>query len=187
MCFTYDYDWFPEVSDTTDGIAVEMTYCDECRGIIRPGDWVRRVYKQERECCRICEDEDSNPPCETCDYGETFEYVCCERCQRLRDGIRAVEIAEGCAPYEAEPCLGMLFADVRAGGGWTHYADEMRRLGLNDIAALVPPPADPEEIFQELAYADGPRYSVKRPGEYPGAYCRTLNDPADWFEVGGEG
>lgn len=176
MCFNSDYDWTAEVYEESEGPSQAKIKCDECRQFIHHGEWRYHVYMRENELCRICED-DCSPDFEEdydCEnehsYGEKFDYDCCERCYRLRKAIRAVEEEEGCHGTEAEPSFGEMHGEVY---DWGHYADEMRKLGLHEEAALVPPP-DPDDVFEELE------------SEYDWANEFGKNDFVD-VDLGGEG
>jgi hypothetical protein len=113
MCFTHDYDWCAEVCDETTGAAEKATVCDECHKPIPAGVWVRSVYQQQHEQCQRCEDEDSrdfeedHPDCagDEHEYGETFDWDCCEACDKVLRAIKAAELEEGCKEYESQPAL----------------------------------------------------------------------------------
>lgn len=191
MCFTDDgdYDWYPQDVAETDGPAPKATRCDECRQRIHAGEWRRLVVASQYEVgyCPRCEDDgDDNESCAEDGHvvGEESEYRSCRRCQDLREAIRKVEEGEGCEGREAEPLFGELFEAVEGGEGWEHYTDAMLRLGLTAVVAAMEAP-DADEVFETLAYGRS-RYPGTR-GEYPGAWCRSLDDPHHDPDTGGEG
>jgi hypothetical protein len=117
MCFYEgDCDWTASVySDTTEP-ATKPTKCDECRRIISIGEPVRHVWMQEHEICRHDPesddfDGDEDDPVTLCgdecehDFGETFDYDCCETCTQLIEAIHHHELLIGCREYESRPNL----------------------------------------------------------------------------------
>jgi len=135
MCFDNDHDWYASLSEDTTGPATESQRCDECRTKSAIGETCRRIYQQEHEECRICEndcsdefidrgemekllgtedDEWARSQIETLhdhkhDYGETYEYYCCEACDKVRRAVVAREKQEGCPNDSQQPALGELW------------------------------------------------------------------------------
>lgn len=119
MCFVHeDYDWIAMVNEHSDGVASVATKCDECDSSIAPSAFVHRVHQQEHEECHACDDgfcdcprDDFDEPvcilkgcqCENPDFGETFDYVRCEGCDKFLRAVKALEIEEGCSEHEAMP------------------------------------------------------------------------------------
>jgi hypothetical protein len=137
MCFTHDYDWRAEVEEDTVTKADRPTICDECRKIIHIGSWLRHVRQQEYEQCQRCEDGDScdyeenHPECAGGDHehGETFDWDCCEACDKVLRAIKAAELEDGCREWESQPALTQLpeamFYDRRDGGRYLAKVREM--------------------------------------------------------------
>lgn len=191
MCFVNeDYDWVAEVCETDTVTLTEPKRCCECRRRLRVGESVLRTFMQEREpgeycdpstgyhCVDYCfgdgEDPTNFDQCERVGPGETFEGYTCTECQTLLDAIEAVELDVGCTAYHARPTVGMMHQEVNDGEGWQHYAAEFLRLGLRD-AWLLAPDIDQEDHWDAIAE------------EYPNSYCWTEREPADRFDIGGEG
>lgn len=113
MCFyNDDYDWMASVQKETEGAADRETRCDECREVIAAGQWRRHVYLQQYEECRVCEWEEADEPCEKHDYGETFDYDCCETCEKILKAIETLEAAEDCPVYSRRPSLLGLYEEA---------------------------------------------------------------------------
>ena len=143
MCFVNDdYAWIAEEHTITDGPAAKAVACDECRGVIHAGEWRRLVFMQQYELCQVCEDGDSEryvvgdddedpPPCpdDEHDFGESCEFVQCERCVKLLAAIKAAELEEGCAEDESQPNYGALLEAMtdRFDGGDV-YAEKARQM-----------------------------------------------------------
>lgn len=132
MCFYTDYDWTASVYEITESDAGFPTRCDECGKPLTMLDWRRRIWMQEAEECRICEDEFSekyidNEDIEDAlengdaeyaaemlkaldehqhDYGETCLYHRCSDCDKILQAVEAREKAEGCPVHERLPALG---------------------------------------------------------------------------------
>ncbi len=179
MCFYRgDSDWYAEVSDDVEGPAPQATRCDECWQRINKGEWRREVVLREHELCQVCEASDDDgegiAPCDDGEhqYGETFDYDCCERCQCLRDAIKAVEEADGCTGSETQPRMAGMHDDIGNGEGWGHYTDRFLALGLTRAFALAPCP-EPDEVFEALC------------AEYPGSFDDYQEEPVEWV-YGGE-
>ncbi len=211
MCFVLDdvdYDWIAQGSRTETGPAPVRVRCDECRQLVHPGEWRRAVTLIQYDECRYCQmdpaeafpdhdpDDDGPYPERDCvalghDFGETSTTVTCERCEAVREGVRAVELAAGCRSWEAVPPDGQMDEFVRAGEGWDHYAQGMRALGLARAAELVrlfDAPDDHEDLWFRMAY-DARCWARWLPGEYPNAHCGThAGQPlTGWDDLGGEG
>lgn len=109
MCFYHDdYDWIAEICETTAGVSPLAAKCDECGKRILAFEWRCHVYQQEHEECQRCEYEELEPddePCQTHDYGETFNYDRCEDCDKIIRAIEQYELREGCKPHESRPAL----------------------------------------------------------------------------------
>ncbi len=114
MCFTNeDYDWIARVCEVGTATAVQDIKCDECHGPISCGDLAHTVHQQEYEECPFCRGDDGEEcTCGDGDFGETFDANWCGDCQKFRDAIKAMELAEGCAESESEPPLGMMLEEL---------------------------------------------------------------------------
>jgi len=149
MCFYNDYDWCASLSEDTTGPATEPLRCDECSAEIKIGDICRHIYQQEHEECRICEDDCSEEfidrgemekllgteddewarsQLETLhdhkhDYGETYEYYCCEACDKVRRAVVDREKIEGCPSDAQQPALGELWDALEEHDDGHLYAD----------------------------------------------------------------
>jgi endogenous inhibitor of DNA gyrase (YacG/DUF329 family) len=119
MCFYFDdYEWTAELIDTKEGPDQSTVTCDECGKNISRGEWRKTVYQQEHEdtSCQFCDGgkADDGDECGDCDGtgergpGNTFEYHCCEPCEKILRAIETLEIAEGCRPPETRPGYGFL-------------------------------------------------------------------------------
>lgn len=113
MCFysVDDCDWVAEVYESGDRIADKELKCDECFQSVKVGEPCRWVFMQQYEECRRCEWEELEPEavaCEHHEYGETYDYSCCVRCQRILGVIEAIEKEEGCPERYRQPLLGEL-------------------------------------------------------------------------------
>jgi len=120
MCFEPEYDWYADVTALTESEAGARVACEDCGELIHPGDWRRYVYQQEHEECQRCEWEELEPgdePCDTHDYGETWECSLCRDCCNIRAAISAVEADEGCRPDTREPAYGELDEALRYDDG----------------------------------------------------------------------
>jgi hypothetical protein len=120
MCFyNKDYDWVATVNETEVTTADNPTRCDECRTPIAVGEWIKTIHQQEYEACQICEDEfaddyDEEQDKATCEhkYGETFDYVRCEACDKVLRAIEVIEIEEDCPADARQPALTMLLDEL---------------------------------------------------------------------------
>jgi len=130
MCFVNDYDWFAEICEITTEESDGTIQCCECWGKILKGDKYQRIYMQEHEECSECDGDLSGDECEH-HYGESVIDSTCLRCDALREAVKAVEQAEGCAPEDSEPCVGELFEAVESMDGWADYALRARAKGLS--------------------------------------------------------
>ena len=113
MCFNTESDWTAEIYEVTDGANNEACRCDECGRHISRLDWCRKIYGQEREICEHCDrkidDEPTVDDCEDgCNFGESWNYVCCEPCSKVLEAIKAVELENGCDLRESQPALNEL-------------------------------------------------------------------------------
>jgi len=123
MCFVADdYDWLASVQEENDIVCQNPQKCDECGAMIPTGAFAHTVFLQEYETCRDCEDgecscpcdEDEDPiclsmgcQCEQPSFGETFEYIRCENCDKFLNAISQSEIDAGCHPHETRPAMPM--------------------------------------------------------------------------------
>jgi hypothetical protein len=90
MCF----DTEPcEVFRATHRVARKPHRCSECRRPIRPGTRYESTF--------------------TVFDGDAETFKTCPRCERLREVYVAMEIAGGCAVYEATPPLSYLWESIR--------------------------------------------------------------------------
>lgn len=120
MCFYHDdADWHASVYEDNVLAAEKKARCHECHCWIHPGEWCRDIFIQERETCRVCQlddDYDDEPdselePCAEgeCDYGEQFQYVRCEACDKVIRAVEAVERDAGCTGNSITPPLIKLY------------------------------------------------------------------------------
>lgn len=106
MCFDNDYDWMASVCEEESGPAGKRCECNECGKRIEVGEWRHHIYMQEHEECQRCEDDGLDAcKCETPDYGEDYDYIRCELCDKLLRAVEQHEIDEGCPPYARRPAL----------------------------------------------------------------------------------
>ena len=123
MCFyNEDCEWTASITDVTEGIADTAVKCDECCKPIAPGEWRRHVYQQEYEDCQTCENDECECltfrgmehrcQCDKPNYGETFDYDCCERCNKVIRAVEEREKREGCPSYAQRPALMGLWDEV---------------------------------------------------------------------------
>jgi len=144
MCFDIDYDWYAEVVDSNIVASATATTCNECHRLIAASEQRRTIHQQQYELCRFCEDANSEDgttgvtcPNDQHDFGETFDYVRCMKCEAILDAIERIEKAEGCKGWESRPSLCGLSEEVSNGNGWPHYVSEAKKLGLHEAAALM--------------------------------------------------
>lgn len=108
MCFyeNLDCDWTPEVFDEDKSkVDTKPVKCWECHREIPAGETHTWFYGQEYEMCVLCEEND--PDCQH-NFGDSYEYFCCQTCQKIIDAIAAVEKDEGCPSHVSRPLLGGL-------------------------------------------------------------------------------
>jgi hypothetical protein len=133
MCFYNDYcDWTASVTCEDTGPATEPTRCDECGMLIAVGEPVRHVFQQEHELCihhpesdyYEGDDEDGTDCPEGCEheYGQTYEYDCCEVCTQLIEAIHAHEIESGCREHESRPAYTQLHEAFAEGEATAYFA-----------------------------------------------------------------
>lgn len=127
MCFYHDYDWYPEVYGSNEElVANEEHICEECRCKIKIGEVYSYKYGQQYELCQLCEEGDcecGHDPndcdwqckCEIPNYGESYEYFCCQECTKFLKAIELVEVEAGCPPSESQPAIGMMIEDIGDG------------------------------------------------------------------------
>jgi hypothetical protein len=169
VCFyNDDYDWCPTIYEESEGPVKSTVRCSECNKKILEGQWAKQIYMQEYEECQLCEEMDES--CEH-DYGNTYDYYGCERCERLREALRLVEEAEGCSGNEAEPGRGTMFTDVGDGEGWDHYAFQHAKLFPGEY---IPWPVYWDSEVDKLA------------NEYENFHCYSNCRPEE-VVLGGEG
>lgn len=119
MCFLNECEWFASINEHSSNPATKATKCNECGIVIQPGEIVHRLYQQEYEECRDCEygycecEKDKCCICEKPNYGETFDYDCCDNCDKFLKAIEASEIEVGCRRSESRPMLTMMVEDIR--------------------------------------------------------------------------
>lgn len=119
MCFVQEGDWIARVNDADDILATVQMKCCECGDVIPVGAFAHTVHQQEHEECQACENGDCNCPwdfyygarkccrCEKPEFGESYDYVRCEQCDKFLRAIEAAEIEEGCHKNEARPMMPM--------------------------------------------------------------------------------
>lgn len=128
MCFySGDCDWYASVVETSESVAEFLDpkrVCLECCEIIQPGDRYVTIYQQEHEECVNdgCED---GCVCDDPDFGETFDYLRCDHCDKFLQAIRSVEHEAGCAPDDQQPLLEGLFEELRNIG--QHNSREVKK------------------------------------------------------------
>ena len=137
MCFDNDNcDWTASIHEETEGPATCDTSCFDCGGKILSGKFRRRVYQQEDEECAECgarNGEDQWPDSDgldvedkfdhDCDFGEIFVACVCETCLKLRAGIKAYELKEGCPEWASQPAYGQLMEAFTEHQQAIDYAD----------------------------------------------------------------
>lgn len=133
MCFyNDDYDWYASVTTDETSPATKPTKCDECRRVIPIGEPVRHIWMQQHEYCihhpdyddYEGDDSDGTDCPEGCehDYGETYDYDCCETCTQLVEAIHKSEIESGCRDAESRPNLTELYDAFAEGEGSKYLA-----------------------------------------------------------------
>lgn len=127
MCFVHDYDWHASVCERTTNTAEKPTRCHECGRMIAADSPVHHVYMQQYEECRDCERGDCSCGDDCCQcpdpaVGETFNYDCCEDCQKFLYAVQVAEEEAGCSGDETRPWLGGMTEAIHDGG-----RDEARR------------------------------------------------------------
>ena len=122
MCFDNDCEWTCEVCETDYGDASVACKCDECGAKIAAGEYRVHVHQQEYECCRLCEDGDEDH--DKCNYGEAYDYDCCENCSKFLKAIADREKREGCPSYAQQPSLGGLYEEIGERDDAAAYAYE---------------------------------------------------------------
>lgn len=125
MCFYApdDYDWTASVSEESDTVAPEQTFCDECGDTVLAGDFLHTLHMREVEegGCRDCEDggcECEDGKCCQCDPpepGETFDYERCYNCHRFLEAVHLTETKAGCPDHSARPQVGAMIDDISSG------------------------------------------------------------------------
>lgn len=129
MCFTNDdCDWSASICEIEDVPCKKNCNCFECRRPIFVGEPCQTVFMQESEECRLCgEDSDVDPEeveeGHQCDYGETFRCTICEGCIKLRAGIKAYELKEGCPEWSSQPPYGDLSQEMHENSDNWDYAE----------------------------------------------------------------
>lgn len=124
MCFVNDYDWICRQQEESSYPAEKPTRCKECRKTIPVGETVYHLHQQEYEDgdCAACYHGNCDCPDEECcqcpdpDYGETYEYDCCEDCWLFRQAVALAEQEAGCSAWESQPNLAELYEAIQNGG-----------------------------------------------------------------------
>jgi hypothetical protein len=134
MCFDNDSDWTASIVERKTTLAKKPTKCRECNRVIQVGDLLHHVYQQEHEVCRYDPEsddyigEDENADKEGCpegckhDFGETYDYDCCEVCSQLIEAIHQHELEEGCHESESRPPYEGLYDAFADGDGDRYFA-----------------------------------------------------------------
>lgn len=123
MCFVNDYEWTADLVERWTETVEKEVHCDECYRAVPVGAVVHRVFMQEHEECRACfYDGDCECPegecckCEKPTFGETFDYFCCDECQKFLGAVSASEVEAGCRPSESLPSLSGMVPEINGGG-----------------------------------------------------------------------
>lgn len=198
MCFNYETEWCAMHVEDATAPATKPTWCDECHQLVHAGEPLRHVYQQEREDGEYCGPDDDEhvdgcdgTDCEHEGPGETFEWDCCERCDKLLRVIKQVELAEGCGEHESQPRATELRQAMRDDDHYSggHYADYAREafpeLADGYLDRMATPDAD--AIFERLANPDGVQFHGRPHGPY--AWAEPEDDRPRYYEHehGGEG
>lgn len=120
MCFVNDYDWYAAYTIDEIRVAGKPRKCGECGELITHGADYRYIYQQEHEEC-VCLKEQDVCDCETPEYGETFYFSICYRCNCILASIKEQEVSEGCKEDVSQPAFGELYEALL-------YDDENRYL-----------------------------------------------------------
>lgn len=134
MCFVNDYDWYAQEVAHSTRPAATPTRCAECRETIPVGGLVHHTFMQEYEECHICYEgdctcaDDKCCQCEEPEYGETFDYDCCDGCHKFLSAVQHAEEDAGCSGDETRPPLGEMRSAIRDGG-----RDEAKRYWLRAL------------------------------------------------------
>jgi hypothetical protein len=184
MCFFHDADWTPSVYEEDTRTATERMRCDECCGVILPGERYGHIFGQEHEECVECgvnyEAVHDEPVCSSTDgrhrFGESYEHVICERCEKLRTAIQRVEEDDGCSGSETVPLWGELREAFSESDHAQEYLDRART------------------EYPELAMCGHLDRFYRHTREYQDCFegdewydCDDIGEPVEQFELGGEG
>jgi len=185
LCFYNGDAWHASVYETERLTAVKPVRCDDCFGMIGPGEEYDHTYMQERGSCYDCdaewpfEMENCPETGEPHAVGETDIVDQCCRCLEVRKAIRAYELAEGCDADEAEPNIGM-WNQINDSGESGVYVDVLAEAlphlvtnGYLDRVSRTPN----RYLMQELA----DEFS-----DMAGAVCYRSWSPDDDVDTGGE-
>jgi hypothetical protein len=139
MCFINNCSWTAEVQEEWSALAEKPTYCEECRRPIPAKAMVHYLEQQEHEECQACVWGDCACPdrtddfhycvCAEPEFGELFEWRCCDDCCRFLKVIEAAEMEAGCAASESRPMLGEMIESLReAHADLDRYLEAAQRL-----------------------------------------------------------
>lgn len=119
MCFYNEGDWCVAVQKEETLAAAAPLRCDECGVMIQVGGYVRHIHQWENEDCQDCENGDCDcgeAGCCRCpepkNYGEEFDYHCCEQCDKFINAVASAELEVGCREHESKPMLTSLFEEL---------------------------------------------------------------------------
>lgn len=189
MCFVLEPDWYADVQEEEELVSDGTARCGDCGCRIAAGAPYTRFEQRQYEQCQQCEDvpwwrdsrEEAAAECESegHDYGEEFQFDMCGSCEAFRKAVSAVEVREGCGADESQPGYGDLATAVLQSDHLDEYVAEAVALdpglafsGYLDRLLTSKPPTLLSEITDDEDLA--------------GAWCWSLGEPADRFEVGGE-
>ncbi len=141
MCFyNDDYDWLVSHEEKRMITATKRVHCVECSKLIMAGEECEYIWQQEHEECRVCceygENYDEDNPQDTAecdhDYGETFEGYTCQRCLKIIEAIKQVEIEEGCPAHAQRPSIGGLYEEA-----FSRWNDDAKKYA-NKVVEMFP-------------------------------------------------
>lgn len=123
MCFDNDadYDWYARTQEEDRNPRAKDVRCEECLEPIPAGAPIFHIYLQQYEYCEACEEENCECvkdccECEDPQVGETYDYYCCQNCERFLDAVEAAELEEGCSKADSRPLHAMMRAEMEGIG-----------------------------------------------------------------------
>ena len=133
MCFYHgDYDWYAELQENDSYIIKNLPItCNECLIKVQVGETIHHIYLQQHEECNICYSGECDCPftvisgeepernccqCKYPEFGETFDWYCCDNCHKFLEAIQTSETEAGCKGNSTRPALGTMVEELREGG-----------------------------------------------------------------------